>query len=213
MSLAEHASRHRSQSPRSQGPRFHGARSPGPRSRNPRSKRMRLSGLLTAVCLASAALLGGCAGSSGFHPLYATADYGGSGASEKLAALDIAPIPGRVGQKIRNELIFQATGGGTPLPPEYRLEIAIRESVSSTLVKIDGNATGQVYNLDADYKLIRISDKSVVATGKSYSRAGFERVSSIFANVRARQDAENRAAKTVGEELRTRLMAHLSRPA
>jgi hypothetical protein len=31
--------------------------------------------------------------------------------------------------------------------------------------------------------------------------------------VRARENAENRAAKTVGEELRTRLLAHLSRPA
>ena len=170
----------------------------------------------------SLALLVGCAGSGGFHPLYATAEYGGTGASEKLAALDIAPIPGRVGQRIRNELTFQAAGGGAPLPLEYRVEIAIRESVSSTLVKIDGNATGQVYNLDASYKLIRISDKSVVAEGKSYSRAGYEREipssnptsgRSVFANVRARQDAENRAAKTIAEELRTRLMAHLSRPA
>lgn len=172
------------------------------------------SGLAAALCFASVALLAGCSdGSTGFRPLYATTAYGGAGASEKLAAIDIAPIPGRVGQRIRNELIFQATGGGTPPPPEYRLEIAIRESVTATLVKIDGNASGQVYNLDAAYKLVRISDKSVVAEGKSYGRAGFERVTSIFANVRAREDAENRAATTVGEELRTRLLAQLSRPA
>jgi LPS-assembly lipoprotein len=162
----------------------------------------------------SLALLAGCAdGDSGFRPLYGSSAVGGAGASEKLASLDIAPIPGRVGQRIRNELIFQATGGGQPLPPEYRLDVAIREYVSSTLVKTDGSATGQVYNLDASFKLIRISDKQVVAEGKSYARAGFERVSSIFANVRAREDAENRAAKTLGEELRTRLLAHLSRQA
>jgi LPS-assembly lipoprotein len=171
------------------------------------------SRLLAALCLAAVAALGGCAGGSGFQPLYATAGNGGSGASEKLAALDIAPIPGRVGQRIRNELIYESTGGGAPLPPEYRLEIAIRESIASTLVKIDGNATGQVYNLDASYRLIRLSDKSVVSEGKSYARAGFERVTSIFANVRARNDAENRAAKTIGEELRTRILASLSRPA
>jgi LPS-assembly lipoprotein len=171
----------------------------------------KLSGLIAVLCLAAA--LAGCAGGSGFQPLYATASNGGSGASEKLAALDVAPIPGRVGQRIRNELIYESTGGGVPLPPEYRLEIAIRESIASTLVKIDGNATGQVYNLDASYKLIRLSDKSVVAQGKSYARAGFERVTSIFANVRARNDAENRAAKTIGDELRTRILASLSRPA
>lgn len=178
-----------------------------------RSSTVRTRALALAVCVAAAGLVSACSDGSGFRPLYATAEYGGSGASEKLAAVDVAPIPGRVGQRIRNELIYQATGGGAPLPPEYRLEIAIRESVTSTLVKIDGNASGQVYNLDASYRLFRISDKSVVAEGKSYGRAGFERVSSIFANVKAREDAENRAAKTIGEELRTRLMAHLSRPA
>ncbi len=164
--------------------------------------------------LASLAVLAGCAdGGSGFRPLYGSSAVGGANAEEKLAAVDIAPIPGRVGQRIRNELIYQATGGGAPAPPEYRLDIAVRETVSSTLVRIDGNATGQVYNLDATFKLVRIADKQVIAEGKSYARAGFERLTSIFANVRAREDAENRAAKTIGEELRTRLMAHLSRPA
>ena len=46
-----------------------------------------------------------------------------------------APIPGRVGQRIRNELIFQSTGGGAAQTPTLRLEIAIRESVTSTLVR------------------------------------------------------------------------------
>ncbi len=156
--------------------------------------------------------VGGCSESSGgFRPLYGSSDLGGAGANEKLASVDIAPIPGRVGQRVRNELIFESTGGGLAAPPVYRLELAIRESVTATLVQIDGNAAGQVYNLDGAYKLIRIADKTVIAEGKSYGRAGFERMTSIFANVRARENAENRAAKTMGEELRTRLLAHLSR--
>ncbi|MBS0269732.1 MAG: hypothetical protein JSS54_12220, partial [Proteobacteria bacterium] len=48
------------------------------------------------------------------------------------------------------------------------------------------------------------------AQGTSYGRASFDRVSSIFANVSARQDAENRAAETVGQEIQTRLLAVLS---
>lgn len=164
--------------------------------------------LIAVLC----ATLAGC-GSGGFQPLYGSAAVGGANVEQKLAAVDVAPIPGRVGQRIRNELIYQSTGGGSPLPPEYRLDVAIREYVTSTLVAIDGNATGQVYNLDASYTLVRISDKKVIAEGKSYSRAAFERIRSIFANVRARDEAEKRAAKTVGEELRSRLLAHLSQPA
>ena len=164
-----------------------------------------------AVALSAALVAGGCAdGSSGFRPLYGSSAVGGANVSEKLAAVDVAPIPGRVGQRLHNEFIFESTGGGSPLPPEYRLEVAVRESVSSTLVNIEGSARGQIYNLDASFKLIRIADKSVVLEGKSFGRANFERVTSIFANVRAREDAENRAAKTVGDELRTRLLAYLA---
>ncbi|MBA2126149.1 hypothetical protein DLM45_07920 [Hyphomicrobium methylovorum] len=177
------------------------------RTSNCRAQSRRL--VLSALGLAALCVLGGC-GDAGFRPLYGTASLGGVGAQEKLATVDIAPIPGRVGQRIRNELIFQTTGGGTPAPPKYRLDIAIRETVISTMVRKDGNAGGQIYNIEAAYNLIRIEDKTVVASGKSFGRASFDRVSSVFANVEARQDAENRAAQTVGEELRTRLLAILS---
>lgn len=165
-----------------------------------------------AAALLCASALSGCADGSaaGFRPLYGSSAVGGANVTEKLAAVDVAPIPGRVGQRLRNEFIYESTGGGNPAPSAYRLEVAIRESVSSTLVQVDGNARGQVYNLDADFRLVRLTDKAVVLHGRSYGRAGFERVTSIFANVRAREDAENRAAKTVGEELRTRLLAYLA---
>ena len=170
--------------------------------------------LACLITLAGAAGLAGCGEGAGFRPLYGSAALGGAGTQEKLATVDFAPIPGRVGQRLRNELIFEATGGGgVTVAPEYRLDVAVNEYVSSTLVAIDGNASGQVYNLDASFRLIRLKDKSVVVSGTSYGRAGFERVTSIYANVRARENAENRAAKTVGEEMRTRLLAFLSRPA
>lgn len=165
-----------------------------------------------ALAIVACAAVSACSDGSGFRPLYATSGVG-AGVSEKLATVDIAPIPGRVGQRIRNELVFQATGGGAPLPPEYRLEIVTREAIQSTLVQTDGNARAQVFTLDASFQLIRLSDKAVVFQGVSYGRAGFQRVTSIFANVRASQDAENRAAKTVGEEIKTRLTAYLSRAA
>lgn len=173
----------------------------------------RLGRAAAAVVIVAAAVSGCTDAGSGFRPLYGSSAVGGANVSEKLSSVDIAPIPGRVGQRLRNEFIFEATGGGYPLPPEYRLEVAIRESVSSTLVRLDGNARGQIYNLDASFKLIRLGDKSVVLEGKSFGRAGFERVTSIFANVRAREDAENRAAKTVGDELRTRLLAYFAQAA
>ncbi len=163
---------------------------------------------LVLALAATGPILSACA-NSGFRPLYGSAGVGAQ-VDEKLAQVELTQIPGRVGQRVRNEFIFLSTGGGNPVPPSHRLEVAIRESVSSTLVQIDGNAQGNVYNLDAQFQLVRLSDKSVVLTGTSYARAGFERFTSIFANVRAREDAENRAAKTLGEDLRARISAFLA---
>lgn len=155
-------------------------------------------------------LVAGC-GDSGFHPLYASPSLtGGPDINEALRSLEVAPIPGRVGQRLRNELIYQATGGGLPAPPQFRLEIVMRESLTPTLVQIDGNSSGSVYNLNATFRLIRIADKSVALQGESHGRVAFQRFDSVFSNVRARQDAENRAAKTVGDELKSRLAAFLS---
>lgn len=164
---------------------------------------------LSGLAVLGGLVLSGC-GDGGFRPMYGGAAIGGAAASEKLAQVDISTIPGRVGQQLRNEFIYQSTGGGARLEPVYRLEVAVRESVTSTLVDQTGDSRGQVYNLDAAFKLVRIADSQVVMEGKSYSRAAFDRFSSIYSNVRAREEAETRAAKTIAEELRTRISAYVA---
>lgn len=160
------------------------------------------------VCALAALVMAGC-GDGGFRPLYGSAGIGAN-VEAKLASIDVAPIPGRLGQRIRNELIFDTTGGGAAATPVYRLEIAVKENVISTLVKSDGDALSQIYTADATFNLVRISDKVVVLKGTSFGRAGFERNPSIFSNVRAQDDAQNRAARTIGTEMKTRLAAYLA---
>ncbi len=158
---------------------------------------------LTALALA------GC----GFQPLYGGTTAGGQRLAEVMSGVDITPIPGRVGQKLRNELIFANTGGGDPGKTRYKLDIAIKESVADQLVQITGDATGQVYQLEATFKLIDASSGKVLMQGKAISRAPYNRFQEIFANVRARYDAENRAARTVSESLKTQIAAFLTNAA
>jgi len=161
------------------------------------------------IMFATAVALTGCADGSGFKPMYAQV-ASSPAVDDKLAALSISTIPSRVGQRIRNELIFQSTGGGAPAEPKYRLDISIKESLTSTLVKTTGEAASQVYNLDAAFTLTDMRTKKVLLTGNSYARAPFDRFSSIYSNVRAREDAENRTAKSIAEDLKSRLAAFLS---
>ena len=164
---------------------------------------------LGAVALI-APLLAGCAGEGGFRPMYATPLDGSPSVDQKLSAVEFSSIPGRVGQRIRNELMFQATGGGEASQPRYKLEVILKERIITTLVNRDGQSLGQVYTVDANFRLISLSDKAVILTGASYGRASFERFTSIYANVRAREDAENRVARTIASDIRSRLAAFLS---
>jgi LPS-assembly lipoprotein len=167
---------------------------------------------IVCACLAlvCAGGLAGC-GDSGFRPLYAQSAVGGY-VPERMKQVDFAPIPGRVGQRIRNDLVFQSTGGGgNALPPEYRFEVVLQENLTSTLVKATGEASNAVYSVQASFRLIDIRTKQVVFQGASHGRASFERFESIYSNVRAREDAENRVARTISEDLKTRLAAYLSR--
>jgi LPS-assembly lipoprotein len=162
--------------------------------------------LAIAIAVSAAACaLGGC----GFQPLYGGTTAGGEKLANVMAGVEIDPIPGRVGQKIRNELIFATTGGGYGAPSRYKLDISIKESLTDQLVEITGDATGQVYQLDATFKLMDPAGK-VLLQGTAISRAPYNRFQEIFANVRARYDAENRAARTIADSIRTRIAAYMN---
>lgn len=163
--------------------------------------------LLAALAVTAAISLAGC----GIQPLYGTT-AGGSRLAAAMAGVDVTPIPGRVGQRVRNELIFENTGGSGQTGTTYKLDIVIKESLTNELVEISGDAKSQVYELDATFKLIS-NDGRVVLEGKATSRAPYERFETIFSNVRARYDAEDRAARTVAESIKVRIAAYLSQSA
>ncbi len=165
--------------------------------------------LAVGVGLVLAVALTGCASGDGFRPMYA-ASATGPRLQEKMAAVDVGTIPSRVGQRIRNELIFQATGGGGATPPAYRLDVAIKESIAATLVKVTGEAASNIYVIEASFVLVDVKTKKVLLRGNSHARAGFDRFPSIYSNVRAREDAENRAANVIAEDVKSRLAAFLS---
>jgi LPS-assembly lipoprotein len=162
-----------------------------------------------ALVLVVAPLVTAC-GSGGFQPMYA-ASYDGKSLSDSMRQVSVTTIPGRVGQRVRNELLFQTTGGGESAPKAYKLDIVLRERLTSQLVNAQGDAESQIFHLDADFQLTDTSGKDVILKGQSFGRAGFQRFQTIYANVRAKRDAENRAARTVAADIRSRIEAALSR--
>jgi LPS-assembly lipoprotein len=167
------------------------------------------------VAFMLAGMIGLSAGGCGFHPLYGPT-ASGANLSEVMKTIDVAAIPSRTGQRLRNELIFGNTGGGDRLPAAYRLDVALRETIRNTLITTSGLSTGQIVQLDAEYRLVRLKDNEVVYKGYSTAEAAYDLVGatgtngSVYGDTRAPIDAENRVARTLGDEIKTRVAAYLS---
>lgn len=167
---------------------------------------LKSAALIALFSIFSAAMLSACA----FKPLYSNTETNQQ-LSAVLAGIEVPEVPGRVGQKLRNELIFKFTGGDHPGAPQYKLILAVKQSVTSQLVQRDGDSRGQLYQLKTDFKLYSLEDdKTPLLSGSSYSKAAFNDDDSVYANVRSRRDAEDRTARTTADDISVRIAAYLS---
>jgi len=145
-----------------------------------------------------------------FQPMYGGAS--GQALVEDLHAIKVEPIPERLGHYLGNELIFALNGTGSAASPRYRLVINVRQRVQAPLVDtVSGRATSGMLIVDADYRLLPIAGGSPVASGVAFVTASYDRTSQRFANLRAARDAEIRSARSLADQIRTRLATDLSR--
>jgi len=171
--------------------------------------------LLAALALAG--LTAGC-----FQPLYGTqSSIGGKGGiGDKLSAVEIAPITApngsrlsRVSVNVRNELIYQFTGGGPAAATNYRLNVGLSGGATSVIVDVTtGRPDIQIYAIDATYTLTDITNGKQVVSSSTFSRVSYNIPGQLqrFAGDRGMRDAEDRAAKVIAENIRTRLASYFA---
>lgn len=163
-----------------------------------------------AVVAAAATLALGLAAGCTARPLYgelAPAGAPGGAGAARLAAVDIPPAGDRVGQELRNHLIFLLGGGqGRPAQPAYRLDLATTasESVSATVNtgRVSLEPTAGIMSVSTTYTLTEIATGRVVSAGTRAVQAPYDIPAQDFAAARAVRDAENRAARELAELLR-----------
>lgn len=149
------------------------------------------------------------AGACGFQPLYGTSRSSLDGAVvAELAAVRIAPIPERVGQIVRNDLLDRLTPLGEPASPQYGLTVGLEEAKEGLAIQIDDTVTRFNLTLTANYVLENADTGSIVTAGSVRATAAYNVLRSDFANVVAERDAQRRAAREVSDELKTRLAVY-----
>lgn len=135
----------------------------------------------------------------------------------ELSSIAIKPVTNRVGQQVRNNLIFLFYGGAAePAAPRYTLTVAaVASSESSANIQINkvNEPTAAIETVRAAYKLTD-SSGAVVASGSRQFAASYDVPRQEFAALRAKLDAENRASRELAELLRLAIAQDLShRPA
>jgi LPS-assembly lipoprotein len=168
--------------------------------------------LLACLGVAASVLLSACS----FSPVFGPSPTGRDVAAD-LSAITISlppkpiddPIPARVGQKVRNDLIFAFTGGNNAAPSRYGLKLDT--VVTQTLLGVTRIETAPSYSVHVavSYELTELTGGRVVARGVATGVAAYDSFNQAFANLRARQDAEDRGASAAADEIRIRLAAAL----
>lgn len=165
-------------------------------------------GHTSRAAILSVALLAGC----GFRPLYDDPEPapGVVGVGDSLAAVEIAPIPDRVGQLVRNDLLYHlgaSDGGGAA---DYRLDVRLAESISELAVERTGFATRSNLRLAASYSLVDLGTGLQLVSGRTRAISSYNIVDASFSTLTAQNAARERAAARVAEDIRSRLAAYFA---
>ncbi|MFY9693299.1 MAG: LPS assembly lipoprotein LptE [Xanthobacteraceae bacterium] len=166
------------------------------------------------VILAAASLLAGC-----FQPLYGShSSVGGDSIKDKLAEVQIAPIPTRQGTPqarlavgVHNALQFDLNGGAGANAPTHRLDLTVAQTGFTVMVDpSSGRPTAQVAGVQVNYQLVEIATGKIVLKDSTFANVDYDAPGpeQRFAVQRAQRDAEDRAVQTTAETIRNRLASY-----
>jgi LPS-assembly lipoprotein len=150
-----------------------------------------------------------------FQPLYASRSVSGTPLGTQMAQVRIERIDApngtpdaRIAVELQNALDFEMNGGGGLISPTHRLKVRMTTGRSSIVTDITtGRVLSEITGIDASFTLTELATDKTVMTGRTFARVSsdYPGQQQRFARVRARLDAEDRAAKVIAENVRTRV--------
>ncbi len=159
------------------------------------------------VLLALGALLGGC----GFRPMLTA--VGDANVQDELAAIEVKTSTDRLGYLVRDRLLDQLNPSGAEVASRYLLQINLRRRSSSLGIQLDNTVTRFNLTLIARFRLLDATNREVLYTSVVSRIASYNAFRAPYAELAAELDAEDRAARDVGTDIRTQLAIHFARQA
>jgi LPS-assembly lipoprotein len=158
---------------------------------------------LTALSLVLVSLLAsGCS----YRPLYGGGAEG-KGVAVALSGIAIDEQRSRAGQIVRNNLISSFGNGGVS-------QFVLRLVPDEKTIELSSNSTQKLerlrYRLNVKYELADAKSGETLHAGTSFSNVSYDAVQQPISDLRAAENAKERAAREVAEDIRLRLAAFFS---
>jgi LPS-assembly lipoprotein len=144
-------------------------------------------------------------GCGSYRPLYGKGPNG-EGVTSSLAAVSVPEQHTRSAQLVRNELL-NSMGSA---PAKFSLRMLVTEKTVEVSTLSASNLRRKRFNLTVHYDLINTSSGVVANSGDSFSNVSFDTVRQPVADLQAANNAMERAAQEVGQDLRQRIAAHFA---
>jgi LPS-assembly lipoprotein len=150
--------------------------------------------------------VGGC----GFQPLYQK-HTASDAVVDDLAQIEVLnPIEkinhdDRLGQKVKNLLLDRLNPFGRPQAAFYTLAVTVQATKTELGIKINDEATRAKLSLTASFILVEKKTKAELFQGRSRSVNSYNIVNSDFATLSAENNAKDRAARELSDDIKIRL--------
>ncbi len=163
-----------------------------------------MSSFKTLLLVGLVATLGAC----GFRPLYGGAEN--RAINQKLAHIEISAIEDRIGQQVHNLLLDRFNSGGRPQKPFYTLTVRLAISTEEIGLKFTEEATRARLTLKVSYFLTDNVSGKILTEGGVRSVNSYNISDSLFSGLASEENAKERAAREVSDEIKTRLSLYFS---
>jgi LPS-assembly lipoprotein len=163
------------------------------------------------VMFASLALIGFTLAGCGFQRTYATHAGGTSPVRDAMGQVRIAPIPDRVGQIVRNNLLDVMTPYGEPDRPTYWLEIHLNEQTHGLSLAHDETISRYNYTLRATFRLSDANTGQTLMTESARVIAPYNVTRSEFATEVSADSAAEHAGELIASQIEGRVASYFGR--
>lgn len=148
-------------------------------------------------------------GSCGFQPLYGTSATG-TRVTSQLSSINVEQQNTRTSQLIRNEILSSIGNRGSRDSTRYKLGFTSSAVDNETTTNFDSDVSRKSYQLKVKYTLSDTASGKVIHKGTTFSHVSYDLTDAPFSDHQARISAQERAAKEVGTDIRTRLAAYFA---